>query len=69
MIAREQKLIAVVDHHIEQRVMVGPAAPSGPPGDLVHDDACPASRKTHRGSEPGKSRANDVDRARHQMTA
>ena len=47
MIAREQKVIAVVDHHIKQRVMVGPAAPSSRPGSLVHDDACPASCKTH----------------------
>jgi hypothetical protein len=62
-------VIAVVDHHIKQRIMVGPAAPSSRPGSLVHDDACPASGKTHGRREPGKSGANDVDGARHQMTA
>ena len=46
MIGREQQVIAVVDHHVERGVVVGPAAPAGLAGGLVHDDvrACAASR-------------------------
>ncbi len=69
MIGREQQVIAVVDHHVERRVMVGPAAPAGLAGGLVHDDVRALRRKTHRGGEPGKSGTDDVNRARHQMKA
>ena len=68
-IAREQQVIAVVDHHVEYRVMIGSTAASGSAGGLVHNDPCPKGRKPHRGGEPGESRADDVDGARHQMKA
>ena len=69
MIAREQQVIAVVDHHVEHRVMIGPAAATGAAGGFVHHDPCPAIGKPHRGGEPGKSRTDDVNCAQHQMKA
>jgi hypothetical protein len=35
----------------------------------VHDDIGPAFRQAHRGRKAGKSRADHMDRARHQMKA
>ncbi len=69
MVAREHKVIAVVDHHVQRRVVVRAATSSGLAGGLVQHDPFPARRKTNRGGEPGKSRSNDVDRARHQIKA
>ena len=69
MVGREQQVIAVVDHHVERRVMIGPAAPAGLAGGLVHHDACAARRKAHRRGKTGKSGTDDMDRLRHQMKA
>ena len=69
MVGREQKVIAVVDHHVERRVVVGAATSARLAGGLVDDDARPARREAHRGGEPGKSGTDDVDRAGHQMKA
>ena len=41
MIARQQQVIAVVDHHVERGIVVGPAAAAGLTGGLVHDDTLP----------------------------
>ena len=62
-------MVAVVDHHVEQRIMIGPAAASRRAGGLVYDDGDPARRQAHGGGEPGESRADDVDGTPHQMKA
>jgi len=69
MIGRQQQVIAVVDHHVERRVVIGPAAPPGLARRLVHDDGRSAIRQTDRGCEPGEPGPNDVDLVRHQMKA
>jgi hypothetical protein len=69
MIGREQQVVAVVDHHVERRIMIRPAAAAGLAGGFVHDDARAVRRKAHRSGEPGKSGTDDVYRARHQMKA
>src|SRR5919204_91981 len=62
-------MVAVIDDHVEQRVMVGPAAASGYAGRLVHDHTAAAPRQPHGGGKPGEPRADDVNRPRHQMKA
>src|SRR5919109_4847920 len=62
-------MVAVIDDHVERRVMVGPAAASGYAGPLVHDHTAPAPRQPHGGGKPGEPRADDVNRPRHQMKA
>ncbi len=69
MVAREQQVIAVVDHHAELRIVIGAAAPAGLPGRLVHDHALGLRREANRGGEAGQSGADDVDGARHQTNA
>ena len=69
MIAREQKVIAVVDHHVEHGIVVGAATPPGLTGGLVHHHAGSRRGEAYRGGEPGKSRTDHVNRARHQMKA
>ena len=69
MIAREQQVIAVVDHHVELRIVIGAAAPARLPGRLVHDDALAALGEANRGGKAGEPGADDMDRARHQMNA
>jgi hypothetical protein len=54
-------MIAIVDHHAKRGIVKRPAAPSGLPRGLVQHDFEASTRKTHRRSEPGKSRADDMD--------
>ena len=69
VIAREQQVIAVVDHHAELRIVIGAAAPARLPGRLMHDDALAPLGEANRGGEAGKSGTDDVDGARHQTNA
>ena len=56
VIAREQQVIAVVDHDVELRIVVGAAAPARLPCRLVHDDALAAFREADRGGKAGRAR-------------
>ena len=69
MVAGKQKMIAVINHHVEHRVMIGSAAAARRAGGLVHDDGDAARHKAHSGGKPGEPRPNDVNRARHQKNA
>lgn len=64
-IAREDQVIAVVDHHAERSVVIGPAAAAGERGCLVQHDASAASGKPHRRGKAGKSGADDMNRRSH----
>src|SRR5262249_60905713 len=67
MVAGKQKMIAIVDHHIEQRGMVGPATASRRAGGLVQDDGDPPRGKTPSGGKPRQPRSGDGNRPRRQM--
>ena len=69
VIARQQQVIAVVDHHAELRIVIGAAAPARLSRRLVHDDALAPLAQPNRGGEAGESGADDVDGARHQTNA
>ena len=70
MIARQQQMIAVVDHHVERGIVIGAAAAAGLMGRLMHDDAVAALREPHGSGEAGEPGADDVDDGeRHQITA
>ena len=69
MIAREQQVIAVVDHHAELRIVIGAAAPARLPRRLMHDDALAPFAQANRGGKAGESGAYDVDGTRHQTNA
>ena len=69
MIARQQQVIAVVDHHVERRIVIGAAAPAGLAGRLVDDDRLPGFAQPNGRGETGETGADDVECARHQTTA
>ena len=69
LIAGQDEVVAVVDHHAQCRVMIRPAASSGLAGGLVHEAPPPALGEAHRRSEAGQTGADDVDRSRHQAKA
>ena len=52
MIAREQQVIAVVDHHVELRIVIGAAAPARLPRRLVHDHALAALARRTAAARP-----------------
>ena len=62
VIARQQKMIAVVDGHAERGVVIGTAAAAGERGCFVHNHALAARRQLKRGGQSGKAGADDVDR-------
>ena len=63
----------VVSHFLRwvhtARVAERAAAAAGLASGLVHDDARPPLRETHRGGESRKPGADHVNRVRHQMKA
>ena len=69
VIAREQQVIAVVDHHVELRIVIRAAAPARLARRLVHDHALAGGREPDRGGKAGEPGTDDMDRARHQMIA
>ena len=69
MIGGEEKMIPVVDHRIEDLIVIRSAASSGVTGSLVQDDFCSAARKPHGGSETGKTGADDMNFLQHQIKA
>ncbi len=69
MIARQQQVVAVVDLHVERRIVIGPAASAGLAGSLVDDDRLPGFAQPNGRRQPGETGADDMDCARHQTTA
>ena len=68
-VAGEQDMGAVVDAHPALRVVIGPAAPAGLVGCLVHNGRDAASRELDRCGQSGKTAADDMNCFRHQMRA
>ena len=64
-IAREQKVIAVVDRHADRRVVIGTAAAAGERRGLVHDEAPTARGKLERGRQAGEAGTDNVHRCSH----
>ena len=60
-IARQQKVVAVVDDHAERRIEIGAAAPAGLARRLVDDDVPSPVGEAHRGGKPGEASPDDVD--------
>jgi len=60
---------AVVDLHVERRIVIGAAAPARLPGRLVHDHALAAFAQPNGGRKTGETRADHMRGARHQTTA
>ena len=69
MIARQHQMVAVVDGHAEDGVVIGAAASAGERRRFVHDDGFAAQRELDRGGKAGETGADDVDGPRHQMNA
>jgi hypothetical protein len=65
VIGGKKKMIAVIDHHIEDRIVIRTAASSGVASRLVQDDIRSAPAKAHRSGEPSKPGADHVDCAWH----
>ena len=65
VVARKQKMIAVVDGHADRGVVIGAAAAAGKRRGLVHDDAAAALRQLQRSGQAGKAGADDVDGSIH----
>ena len=63
MVAGKKKVVAVIDDHIEHRVLIGAATSSGLSGALVQHYPRSALAHPHRSSESGKAGADHVDRA------
>ena len=51
VIARQQKMIAVVDRHADRGVVIGAAAAAGECGRLVHDDVARRARRAARAAD------------------
>src|SRR5262245_9964343 len=69
MVAGENEMIPVVDHHSERCVVICAASPPGLIGCFMEADARPLRRQLHRGREACKTGANDVDETRHHTMA
>ena len=69
VVAREQQVIAVVDHHAELRIVIRAATSARLARRLVHDDTLAPFAQANRGGEAGKPGTDDVDGARHQTNA
>ena len=54
-------MIAVVDRHVEQAVVVGAAPAAGLLGCLGHDDAHAAAGQRDGGRQPGQPGADDMN--------
>jgi hypothetical protein len=67
VIGGQQKMISVVDHHIEDGIVVRAAPSSGLAGGFVDEHGDVAFGKAHRGGKAGKAGANYMDR--HQTRA
>jgi hypothetical protein len=68
VVGRQQQVIAVVDLHVERGIVVRAAAPARLPGRFVQDDRCARLGEPNGGRQPGETRADDVNRAPHQIT-
>ena len=69
VIGGEEKMIPVVDHRIQDLIVIRPAASSGVAGSLVQDDLCSPAGKPHRSRETGKTGTDDMNCSRHQIKA
>ena len=69
VVTRQQQVIAVVNHHADRGVVIRTAASSGDIGGFVHGNGLAALRQLDRSAEPGEAGADDVDGARHQISA
>ena len=65
VVARQQKMIAVVDGHADRGIVIGAAAAARKGRGLVHDDATAALRQLQHGGQTGKAGADDVDGSIH----
>ena len=65
MIARQQKMIAVVDGHAERGIVIRTAAAADERRGLVHDHTLAARGKLQRGGQSGKAGSDNVDGPRH----
>ena len=68
-IARQQKMVAVVDHEIGGGVIVGARASARLLHRLMHDDTLAALAQADRGGKTGQPGSDDMNGARHQMNA
>ena len=69
MIARQHQVIAVVDGHADRAVEIRAAASARIGRGLMHHDLGGRPRQLDRRRQAGKTCADNVDRARHQMIA
>jgi hypothetical protein len=53
MVGRQQQMIAIVDHHVELRVVIGAAAPARLSRRLVHSDVLAARGEADGGGKAG----------------
>ena len=60
---------AVVDHHVEDRIVIRTATPAGLTSSLMQDDACSALTKPYRRGEPSQPGADHMDGRCHQTKA
>ncbi len=69
-IARQHQVIAVIDRHADAAVEIRSAAATRISRGFMHDDGCTQRRRQlHRRCKARETRADNVDRARHQMIA
>ena len=68
-VARQQKMIAVVDRHADGEVVVGAAAPAGLRGGLIDMNMNAAPDQPDGSGKAGQPGADDVDGARHHTMA
>ena len=64
-IARQQKMIAVVDGHADESVVIGPAAAAGESGRLVNNDMLAAASELDRRGQAGEAGTDNVHNTRH----
>ncbi len=60
VIARQEQMIAIVDHHAERRVEIGAATPAGLRRGLMDDNLIGMRREPQRRGEAGEAGADDM---------
>ena len=60
-IARQKKMVAVVDDEAEGGIEIGPAAAAREGRRFIHDDPAPGIDEAHSGAEPRDPGADDMD--------
>ena len=60
-VARQDEMIAVVDRHVEQAIVIGAAPAAGLPGRFGEDDAFATARHGDRRRQAGQAAADDMN--------